>query len=63
MQVADIGDVAINTFDLKKTVDIITAAYDEILKHDVVPLTLGGDHTLSYPVLRVRSPRNTGPSR
>ncbi|WP_113913449.1 agmatinase [Roseovarius dicentrarchi] len=52
MQVADIGDVAINTFDLKKTVDIITAAYDEILKHDVVPLTLGGDHTLSYPVLR-----------
>ncbi|HEY9037730.1 MAG TPA: agmatinase [Roseovarius sp.] len=52
MQVADIGDVAINTFDLKKTVDIITAAYDEILKHDVAPLTLGGDHTLTYPVLR-----------
>lgn len=52
MQVADIGDVAINTFDLKKTVDIITATYDDILKHDVVPLTLGGDHTLSYPVLR-----------
>lgn len=52
MQVADIGDVAINTFDLKKTVDIITAAYDDILQHDVVPLTLGGDHTLTYPVLR-----------
>ena len=52
MQVADIGDVAINTFDLKKTVDLITAAYDRILIHDVVPLTLGGDHTLTYPVLR-----------
>ncbi|WP_235216180.1 agmatinase [Ruegeria halocynthiae] len=52
MQVADIGDVAINTFDLKKTVDIITEAYDEILGHDCVPLTLGGDHTLTYPVLR-----------
>ncbi len=52
MQVADIGDVAINTFDLKKTVDIITAHYNEILRHDTVPLTLGGDHTLSYPVLR-----------
>ena len=52
MQVADIGDVAINTFDLKKTVDIITAAYDDILGHDCVPLTLGGDHTLTYPVLR-----------
>lgn len=52
MQVADIGDVAINTFDLKKTVDIITDAYDEILSHDCIPLTLGGDHTLTYPILR-----------
>lgn len=52
MQVADIGDVAINTFNLKKTANIITEAYKEILSHNVVPLTLGGDHTLSYPVLR-----------
>ncbi len=52
MQVADIGDVAINTFHLPKTVDIVTAAYTEILRHDVVPLTLGGDHTLTWPVLR-----------
>jgi len=52
LQVADIGDVAINTFNLQATVDLITQAYDEILSHDVVPLTLGGDHTLTYPVLR-----------
>lgn len=52
MQVADIGDIAINTFDLKKTADIITKAYDDILAHDAIPLTLGGDHTLTYPVLR-----------
>jgi guanidinobutyrase len=52
MQVADIGDVAINTFNLKATADIITSAYEKILDHDVVPLTLGGDHTLTYPILR-----------
>jgi guanidinobutyrase len=52
MQVADIGDVAINTFDLKKTVDLISQAYHEILSHDAIPLTLGGDHTLTYPILR-----------
>lgn len=52
LQVADIGDVAINTFDLKKTVDLITKAYDDILKYDCIPLTLGGDHTLTYPILR-----------
>ena len=52
MQVADIGDVAINTFDLKKSVDIITDAYTEILSHGTIPLTLGGDHTLTWPILR-----------
>ncbi|MGB1752153.1 MAG: agmatinase [Paracoccaceae bacterium] len=52
MQVADIGDVPINTFDLKKSVDIITDYYDNVLHHDVIPLTLGGDHTLTWPILR-----------
>lgn len=52
IQVADIGDVAINTFNLLKTIQIIEDSYDEILKHDVAPLTLGGDHTLTYPILK-----------
>lgn len=52
LQVADIGDVPINTFDLKKTVDIITGYYDGVLAHGVIPLTLGGDHTLTWPILR-----------
>lgn len=52
IQVADIGDVAINTFDLKKSVAIISAAFDEILEHNCIPLTLGGDHTITYPILQ-----------
>ncbi len=52
LTVADIGDVAINTFNLRASVDIITSAYDEILAHDCVPLTLGGDHTIVLPILR-----------
>ena len=52
LQVADIGDVPINTFDLKKTVDIISDHYDNILLHGAIPLTLGGDHTLTWPILR-----------
>ena len=52
LQVADIGDVAINTFDLKKSVKIIEKAYDRILSQDCIPLTLGGDHTLTLPILR-----------
>lgn len=52
LQVADIGDVPINTFNLPKNLDIISNFYDEVLAHDCVPLTLGGDHTLTWPILR-----------
>ena len=58
MQVADIGDVPINLFDLKKSVDIITAFYDDVLTHDAVPLTLGGDHTLTWPILRAMAKKH-----
>jgi len=58
MQVADIGDVPINTFDLKKTIDIITNAYVDILSHGCTPLTLGGDHTLTYPILRAMAAKH-----
>jgi len=58
IQVADIGDVAIDTFNLPKCMDIITDAYDAILAHDCIPLTLGGDHTLTYPILRAMAKKH-----
>ena len=52
LRVGDLGDVPVNTFDLKDSVERITTFYNNLLTHDVVPLTLGGDHTLTLPVLR-----------
>lgn len=52
LQVADLGDVPINTYNLIESVRIIEAHYDTLLPHNVVPLTLGGDHTITLPVLR-----------
>ena len=52
LNVADIGDVPINTYDIKKTMDIITQHYRRILEANCIPLTLGGDHTLTLPILR-----------
>ena len=52
LSVADIGDVAINTFNLEKSIALIEAAYDEILGAGCKPLTLGGDHTIVLPILR-----------
>ena len=52
LQIADIGDVAINTFDLADTISIIERWTDAVLSHGAIPLTLGGDHTLTLPILR-----------
>lgn len=52
LQVADIGDVAINTFNIFDTIRIIEEAYDQILADGCKPLTLGGDHTIPLPILR-----------
>jgi len=61
LTVADIGDIAVNTYDLRKAVALIEAAYDGILGHGCVPLTLGGDHTLTLPILRAMARRH-GPA-
>ena len=60
LSIADIGDVAINTFNLLKSIDIIEKAYDEIIGHGCRPLTLGGDHTVALPILRALK-RKYGP--
>lgn len=58
LQTADIGDVAIDTFDLKRSVAIIEEAFDAIVGHGCVPLTMGGDHTLTFPILKAMAKRH-----
>lgn len=52
LQVADLGDVAINTYSIAKSIDLIAAFYDEVLAAGCRPLTMGGDHTIALPILR-----------
>lgn len=52
LQVADLGDVAINTFNLSKSINIIEQHYRQFTAAKVLPLTLGGDHTIVLPILR-----------
>jgi guanidinobutyrase len=52
LQVADLGDVPINTYSLQKSLPLITDFYTEVLRHGCIPLTLGGDHTIALPILR-----------
>jgi guanidinobutyrase len=52
MQVADIGDLPINTFSLSDSLRIIRESYEAILTHDVIPVAMGGDHSITLPILR-----------
>jgi guanidinobutyrase len=52
LQVADLGDVPINTYSIDKSLAIVTRFYDEVLGAGCKPLTLGGDHTIALPILR-----------
>jgi guanidinobutyrase len=51
-QVADLGDVALNPFNLKASIDIIENHYKELLQDPITPMSLGGDHTIALPILR-----------
>ena len=52
LECGDLGDVAINTFSLSDTIRLITEVYDAHLKHDFTPMSLGGDHSMTLPILR-----------
>ncbi|MCA0904854.1 agmatinase [Ruegeria marisrubri] len=52
LQIADIGDLAINTFSLADSLRIIRESYDAILAKNVTPVAMGGDHSITLPILR-----------
>ncbi|KAG9339269.1 hypothetical protein JZ751_023969 [Albula glossodonta] len=52
LMVADIGDVNVNVYDLKDTCKRIREAYRKIVATGCIPLTMGGDHTIAYPILQ-----------
>ena len=58
LQVADLGDVAINTYNLHKSIEIIERHYQPVIDTGCKPLTLGGDHTIVLPILRALARRH-----
>ena len=52
LRVADIGDVPTNPYNLHDSISRIEAAYREIIADGCRPIGLGGDHTVTLPILR-----------
>jgi agmatinase len=52
-QAADIGDVPMRSrFSLESSIEDIAAFYARIHKAGVRPLSVGGDHSITYPILQ-----------
>ncbi|WP_282152691.1 agmatinase [Ruegeria atlantica] len=49
---ADLGDVAPNPVDIEDTLNRVTDFYSTLQAKGIVPLTAGGDHLTTLPVLR-----------
>ncbi|MBO9397669.1 agmatinase [Shimia sp. R9_2] len=49
---ADLGDVGPNPADIPDSMERITAFYKQVMAAGITPLTAGGDHLTSLPVLR-----------
>ncbi|EEE38911.1 agmatinase [Rhodobacteraceae bacterium KLH11] len=58
LQIADIGDLAINTFSLADSLKIIKDSYDGILAQGVTPVAMGGDHSITLPILRAMAAKH-----
>jgi guanidinopropionase len=51
--IADLGDVSfVNPFDLQQCFADITDFYSKICADGAIPLSVGGDHSISFPILR-----------
>jgi len=51
-RIVDVGDADILPTNIKGTFDNVTAMVREILDRGAMPLVLGGDHAITYPVVR-----------
>ncbi|WP_017974551.1 agmatinase [Actinopolyspora halophila] len=57
-QVADAGDVGVNPFDVAEAISTVESAAGEMSGTGRTLITIGGDHTIALPLLRVQHERH-----
>ncbi|XP_033623846.1 agmatinase, mitochondrial [Fukomys damarensis] len=58
LAVADLGDVNVNLYDLQDSCRRVREAFQKIVAAGCVPLTMGGDHTITYPILQAMAEKH-----
>lgn len=52
LNVVDYGDLAVVPTDALANLEAIQSAFRPVVQAGVIPLTLGGDHSITFPILR-----------
>jgi agmatinase len=53
IRVADVGDIPLRSrYSLESSIEDIASFYAKVRDAGVIPLTVGGDHSITYPILR-----------
>lgn len=52
LRAADIGDVAVSLTDMAATFERVTTALAGLVRQRIVPVSIGGDHSVAYPCIR-----------
>ena len=58
LRVADCGDVDVVPISIERTFEAITRRMDEVLAAGALPLSMGGDHSITLPILRAVARRH-----
>ena len=58
---ADLGDTPVNPVALMDTLDRVQTFFDDVCGRGIMPLTAGGDHLISLPILRALGKVHGGP--
>jgi agmatinase len=51
-RIADTGDVRLHGFSLEEGIAAIEAHFQRIVDANVIPVSAGGDHSVSYPIMK-----------
>ena len=58
LRVADYGDVDVSPVSIEQTFDAVERELDPVVAAGVIPLAVGGDHSITLPVLRAVARRH-----
>lgn len=51
-RIADLGDVSVDPFDQTISLQVVEAFYERLSKYHLNPVSIGGDHLITLPILR-----------